>query len=296
MVFGEHAVLYGRAAIVGAVGLRVRVNARPLAQRRLVVRSPLGAFEGRLFDSFPPPPEHRFAVLAARHAANQIPDGVELNIESDFSPAMGLGSSAAVTVAILAALQIVAGRSPDPVALLDEARRLVRQAQGGVGSGADVAASVYGGLCLYRMSDACPERLPRLPPLTVVYAGYKTPTPEVIRRVEAWRKNNPAFYESLFDDSERITTAAAEGFRQSSWAAIGSLMNKAQLVLERLGVSDHTLTAIVTALRSLPGILGAKISGSGLGDCVIGLGATAVYRGPGHLLAVRLTDEGVRWG
>ena len=39
-----------------------------------------------------------------------------------------------------------------------------------------------------------------------------------------------------------------------------------------LGVCDDTLAAIIAEMERSPGIRVAKISGSGLGDCVLGLG------------------------
>jgi len=42
--------------------------------------------------------------------------------------------------------------------------------------------------------------------------------------------------------------------------------------MDALGVNDATLSEMIWRLRAQPTILGAKISGSGLGDCVLGLG------------------------
>ena len=43
-------------------------------------------------------------------------------------------------------------------------------------------------------------------------------------------------------------------------------------IMDAIGVNNATLSDIVERLRSLPGMHGAKISGSGLGDCVVALG------------------------
>ena len=42
--------------------------------------------------------------------------------------------------------------------------------------------------------------------------------------------------------------------------------------MKQLGVSDSTLESIIEALNGCVGTYAAKISGSGLGDCVLGIG------------------------
>jgi len=294
MLFGEHAVLYGRAAVVGAVHCRLWVRARIRTDGRLVIRSGIGQFNAPIRDTSAPPPALRFAVLAARQFAARFPVGLELDITSDFPPTIGLGSSAAVTVAVSQAAAELSGQPLPPDQLLETARTIVRAAQDQVGSGADVAASVWGGVLLYHAADARPILLPGTVPLTVVYSGYKTPTPEVIRRVAARHEADPAGTERLFDESDRLAKAAAEAIRSGALPELGALMNAAQEVMEALGVSDAMLADIVATLRATPGIYGAKISGAGLGDCVIGLGHIERYTGPGRRIPVVLSVDGVR--
>ncbi|MDX1353141.1 MAG: hypothetical protein R3254_09015, partial [Thiomicrorhabdus sp.] len=45
-----------------------------------------------------------------------------------------------------------------------------------------------------------------------------------------------------------------------------------QYWMNELGVNDTTLQNLIDAMRSCPSISAAKISGSGLGDCVLGVG------------------------
>ncbi len=58
----------------------------------------------------------------------------------------------------------------------------------------------------------------------------------------------------------------------ADWSQLGQLMNLYQGLMDALGVNDATLSEMIWRLRAQPGILGAKISGSGLGDCVLELG------------------------
>lgn len=295
MLFGEHAVLYGCPAIVGAVSARVTVCATAGSHGRLKIRSDLGQLDVPLRDPPPPPPAFRFAQTAACSAACERLEGLELAIKSEMPPTVGLGTSAAVTVAVLAATLLVGGEEPSGERLLAEGREIIRKVQGGVGSGADVAASAFGGACLYHADCEKPERLPCLPDLLVVYAGYKTPTSEVIRRVAAARSVDAPRYDAIFAAIGRIAEAAAAAFRSCDVQAIGRLANEGHEQMAALGVCDDMLESIVAALRATPGVCGAKISGSGLGDCAIGFGACSGYQGPGAVVNVSLSGRGAEW-
>ncbi|MEN8260526.1 MAG: GHMP kinase, partial [Pseudomonadota bacterium] len=45
-----------------------------------------------------------------------------------------------------------------------------------------------------------------------------------------------------------------------------------QELMDEMGVNTPELQEIVSALQESAGVFGAKISGSGLGDCAVGLG------------------------
>ena len=66
------------------------------------------------------------------------------------------------------------------------------------------------------------------------------------------------------------------------------IMNKNQTYMRKMGVSTEKLDEIVKTLQQQPGILGAKISGSGLGDCVLGLGESDLEQIP-----VEMSVEGL---
>ncbi|MCY4485199.1 MAG: hypothetical protein OXC12_20200 [Spirochaetaceae bacterium] len=123
---------------------------------------------------------------------------------------LGLGSSAAVAVAVAALL--VTGRHRDARALApdatasdagrDDARRRVlaaalaahRAAQGGRGSGYDVATSVWGGVVRFAGGPApvvTPWRPRALPNLYLVQGADPLATPGAVARYEEWREREP---------------------------------------------------------------------------------------------------------
>ena len=271
MLLGEHAVLHGRRALCAAINRRVRVRLRARADRRVRIASALGTLETTL-DRLTVRPPFTFVLAALRQQRRQLTHGLEIAIQSDFSHELGFGSSAAVTIALLRALQMMfAGQPASPAATLQAARAIIRRVQG-VGSGADAAASLCGGIVLYRSQPGLMKALPVAPRLTAVYSGLKTPTADVIRYVEAGRQSNPRIFSRIFDLMDDCVARAVPLIQRQDWDQFGALLNIHHGLQAALGVNTPALEEICHRLRKSPGVAGAKISGSGLGDCAIGLG------------------------
>jgi mevalonate kinase len=260
MLLGEHAVLHGYPCLVAAIDRRVRVELTPRRDGELTIQSALGFLSARR-DAHPENPSFRFVLGALRHLPAAYADGLDIHISADMPPTIGFGTSAAVTVAMVAALT----GSSDKSFILQNARAIIQNVQGR-GSGADVAASTYGGVVHYRMNDTAATVISTSPhPVTAIYCGYKTPTPEVIARVDALWKDKPAERDALYTRMGELAAGGiAEGFVQR--------LIEGQSLMQQLGVSTPELDQCVELLRNDPGIGGAKISGSGLGDCAIGWG------------------------
>jgi len=129
--------------------------------------------------------------------------------------------------------------------------------------------------------------------LAVVYAGYKTPTAEVIARVNAARRAQPEWFHQCFEAIDVCVREAATAWRRGDWSAVGRAMNENQRWMEEMGVCDDTLSTLIAALRAQSNVLGAKISGSGLGDCVIGLGEVNSVDVPHAVIDVEMSGKGV---
>lgn len=266
MLLGEHAVLNGKQALVCAIQQRLQVALLPNNTQIITIKDTrLGTLEVPLTD---------FAVQAPfTHVLNVInlykhmlPSGFTLEISSEFASNLGFGSSAAVTVATLAVLsswlQPLSNNQ-----LFD----LAQQINVG-GSGADLAASIYGGTLCYAMGYGVMQRLPSIPVLTAVYCGYKTPTSEVVKMVNQAKRQHPNLYANIFAAMHDCVTQAIQILKDGNWTELGKIFTKHHYLQVALGVSNQLLDTIAHTLDELPEIAGAKISGAGLGDCVIGLG------------------------
>lgn len=292
MLLGEHAVLHGKYALVCAAHRRIHVALRPRDDRVIRLLSNLGECATDL-DRLTDRREFRFVAEVIRLYRRRMRSGFDLRIRSEFSHKVGLGSSAAVTVAAAAAIRAWLGLRRDPRQLLRDAIRVIRAVQG-VGSGADAAASVFGGIVLYRAQPLDVQPLGRLHPITLLYSGSKMPTAEVIRLVEARRRLKPSLFRKVYGLMDLSSREAARAMRRGDWRRAGEIMSLNQVLMEGIGVSNNALSGMVHALCADPGVLGAKISGSGLGDCVIGLGRARRRRWPWEELKVRMSPDGVR--
>lgn len=269
MLFGEHAVLRGGVAIVAAIDCCLSVRITPRADEVIEVRSSFGHTSTTCEDlSF----GHALRFIEGAFRLVHPGQGFSVEVISSIDPTVGLASSASVTVALLAALRVYSAGTLDKQALLNDACTVIRSVQGH-GSGADAASIVYGGVIAYRMSDVDVTSLCPTLPLVLIYSGKKTPTPEVIRRVNEAETTSPYIYKELFTAIDTVSLEALEAIRSQQLPRVGSLMNQANGLMEALGVGTPELSNLCWALRSEPTILGAKISGSGLGDAAVGLGS-----------------------
>lgn len=294
MLLGEHAVLHGSKALVLAVDKRIRVRLQPLASAEVRIVSALGDYQSTLQ---PLQSDDRFSfVLAAiEHLQPRLIGGFSLTIESDFSHQVGLGSSAAVTVAVLAALNFWLDKEGLDQAcnhqLLFEQARTVMLTVQGRGSGADLAAAVEGGMVEYQISGER-KKLKSIPEVGLYFCGYKLKTPEVLRRVAEAQQQQPELYDGIYRLMGQCVAQASVVADVGDWTQLGRLMNTYQGLMDALGVNDAKLSQMVYSLRQSDSVQGAKISGSGLGDCVISLGLPVSNEGL-EPIAVQVSPRGV---
>lgn len=283
MLFGEHAVLHNKRAMVMSINQRVTVTLKPRQNPNIIIQSALGRLEVTLENCTIQKPFQYIltAILLYKEKLAKLKKGFELSIESDFVSTVGLGSSAAVTVATLAVLdQFVRGSSIIPQNLMPlflEAKTVIIKVQG-IGSGADAAASVFGGIIVYQQTEPyLLKHLPFLLPLVTVYSGYKTPTVEVIKQVTEASQKHPVLYGNIFTAMERCALDAIEAIQNERWSFVGEIFNIQQGLMNAIQVSTPLLNGLTDILKTESSIFGAKISGSGLGDCVIGVGTLKTY-------------------
>ena len=271
MLLGEHAVLQGKRALVCAINRRITVKLYPLETQSLEIYSSLGTYQSPL-DDLVDHPSFNFVIQAVSQHVDRVPSGFKLLIDSDFSAEIGFGSSAAVTAATHAALmRWIDGMPPENDTVFSRSLKTVHAVQQGRGSGSDLAASVYGGVVGYSTKPEI-DPVDISVPITAVYCGYKTPTPEVIRQVEELQANDPDKYARIFSEIDASVPAAIQALKEHDFPRFGAILNDNQQLMIQMGVNTPELQEIIMRLQRDTEIFGAKISGSGMGDCAVGIG------------------------
>ncbi len=289
MLIGEHAVVYGHPAIVCAIEQRAYVKATPLDMPVVEINSEITDPVSIPLSEIAATGPLRFVQAAVLRYRDTLNAGIRFDIHSEINPTLGLGSSAAVTSACLGALRALTNpaheiTSKDLTYIHQQALEIVREIQGR-GSGADLAASIFGAMLSYQLTDqgANIAPLPAPPELSLKYAGYKTPTAEVLAMIAEKARGQEEVFNAIYRDMGRVASAAISATRIEDWASFGEHLNAYQTLMVRLGVSDETLDAMISEARTNPSVLASKISGSGLGDCVVAIGATPEGFTPAHL-------------
>lgn len=272
MLFGEHAVLYGSYAVVSAINRYITITLIPRNDQIINISSPLFGECQQEINNINIVSPFQYVITAIKTYSQQLKYGFDLLIESEISPQVGLGSSAAVTVATLSVFeQWLCSRQPNSKSLFNDAKLIVRKVQG-TGSAADVAASIYRGVIAYRMDPLLIKQLANTPPLVVVYSGNKVLTNDVVQQVMLFQNKHKNLFHHLYNSIGECVQNAIEAINNGDWLRLGELMNIHQGIQDSIGVNNKILSELIFTLRQHPDVYGAKISGAGLGDCVIGLG------------------------
>lgn len=201
LVSGEYAVLDGAPAIVMAVDRRARVRVSEAGGDWHRLRLPgIAADEVRfrvddagrvaLHGPHPPPFDLSLVGHVCKAAGPRARESLQLELDTRpfFHEAsrvkLGLGSSAALAVALMTALLPEGARSPGLEAAALAAHRAW---QGGRGSGVDVAAAVRGGLLAYRAGGPSVEvlRWPDGLHWALLWSGLSSATADRVARFRA---------------------------------------------------------------------------------------------------------------
>lgn len=274
ILFGEHAVVYNRPAIAVPV---------TQAQARATVTADLRGSLGRVWIDAPAiklsasleslSPDHPFNVLfhalRAKLGVTTLP-AMRLRIASSLPVAAGMGSGAAVSVAILRAVSAFLGQ-PLEDTLVCELAFQTEKAYHSTPSGIDNTVITYARPVFFRRGQPL-EFLQVVQPFTLIIAqsGIASSTASVVNRVRrAWEQETER-YEMLFDRIGAITNLARQHIVLGQPAALGQLMNENHSLLCELGVSCPELDHLVQTAQQA-GVLGAKLSGAGGGGNMIAL-------------------------
>lgn len=270
ILFGEHAVVYGRPALAVPISdLRARAEVEDTDQDGILVTAPQTDEEFWLSDADREHPLRR-AIELTLEALEVDPGPLRVSVESDIPIAAGLGSGAAVTVALIRAL---AGHFGHELSREQQSSLAfeVEELHHGSPSGIDNTVVAFGQpVSFIRGAPPTLLEISDLLQLVIGDTGRTSPTAEAVAGVRLRRAKNRKDYEALFDEITDITVQAERAFRQGNLAKLGSLMYANHACLKEMEVSTSELDELVESARAA-GALGAKLSGAGLGGVMLAL-------------------------
>jgi mevalonate kinase len=198
------------------------------------------------------------------------PPACTVYLQSTIPVASGLGSGAAVSVAIIRALSAFLGQPlPDETvnSLAFEAEKLYH----GTPSGIDNTVVTYAKPVYFILKKPIKTFHVGAPfSIMIGGTGISAPTKESVGMVrKLWLADKPR-WEKVFTRVGEIVWNARQAIERGDIPELGKLMDANHALLQKMTVSCDELDALVEAARK-SGALGAKLSGGGRGGNMIAL-------------------------
>lgn len=299
-LMGEHAVVFGRPALLAAVNRRLTVT---------IARAPSGV----RIDTAEPASyvRHIVKLVAKEHKLRAVP-GMQITISSEFPAGYHLGSSAAVATAAIGALQYFLKKTWNPIAINQLAYEAEKFAHG-TPSGADNTAVTFGGFVWFRRELPFLKSIWQIPlKLTPAMNHFflvdtgrpRESTKEMVAFVRAQFTNSALRTKiaGLMSVNEEQTRRIATALKEEDEKSLLTAIQKGEATLEGMGVVSPSVVPFLRAVEKGGGaakILGGGGKRAGVGyvlcynrqkDALVRLAKKYAY----EVSAVTLGEEGVR--
>lgn len=286
ILLGEHAVVYGVPAIAAGIALGATARARALpggADSALELGGntfrPGGETDvARAFGALlaagdagdPGDAGERDAASSVASAAQRNSAAVHVHAHSDLPAGGGLGSSAALGVAIARAVEQLGRGVADPDRTLRRARAW-EEVFHGTPSGIDTAAALHGGCFRFSRAHGVHPIVPAQPIwLCIGWTGAGASTKAMVDSVAQLAARKPELVTRSMDGVRAVVQNGELCIEGGDLPALGKLMDMNQMLLAGLMLSTEVIETLCAAARRA-GALGAKLTGAGGGGSVIAL-------------------------
>jgi mevalonate kinase len=274
ILIGEHAVVYGQPAIavpVQQVAAKAIVSpAIQAASGSIHIAAPQVNVDANLAEMPDSDPLAAAVRATLSELAIEKPPAFTLRVSSTIPLAAGLGSGAAVSVAIIRAVSAFLGKT-----LADERVSAlafeVEKLHHGTPSGIDNTVITFAKPVFFIKGQPI-QTFRVAQPFTLIIAdtGVASPTRVAVGDVRAAWEKDKQHYEDVFAAIGSIATKARAAIESGNNAALGALMDQNHSYLQEIGVSSPELDNLVEAAQQA-GAQGAKLSGGGRGGNMIAL-------------------------
>jgi len=251
---GEHAVVYGYPAILSAIDRRLSVEIEETGSGL-----DIQPIEGKTLV------EYAVEVIKAKLNTSELKN-LKIRINSQIPIGCGMGSSAALAVAVTAAI-FKFFQKPWNLEEINQTAYEIEKKQHGNPSGGDNTISTYGGFLWFRkeaegLKTFCSLKVQDFPQLFFINTGKpRETTKEMVDRVKNTYLNNPIKTEKIFLGIEKISRNFLKLLLKEKTGEISDLLRENEELLEKLGVVSSSTKTIIRKIEKIGGA--AKISGAG---------------------------------
>ncbi len=290
-LLGEHAVVYGHRAIAIAIPLRIKFtmiptscNCTEVVCHGLSAEVFMARIRGDVIDVVANREDVKRAlsyVVTALRLCEKMLDvrllNARIEIQSSVPMGVGLGTSAAVSVGVVALCYAVLGEdvmsNRNRIRIAEIGWKVEREVQGAA-SPMDTFTVALGGVRLVDPKASTVEGIATKlnvidMPILVGYTPKKTSTKELIMYVRSIL-DRTSIGKAILSVIGDLVDEAVEAINRNDLELLGMLMNINHGLLNALGVVDKDTETIVRVLRK-GGALGAKMSGAGGGGAFVAL-------------------------
>ena len=260
ILLGEHAVVYGHPALAGGI-FRGITATHQIIEKNSNKTSRLRVSDWDL--DLTSDTQHPVAIAFSAMLEAAKVGFADLQLRSDLPAGAGLGSSAAMCVAIARCIGD------------DDDEQLLAIANAGEAcfhdtpSGIDVALSMSGGIASYQKDSGLTTLTCPALPIVVGLSGIRRSTAKMVKLVRDALHETPALL-SAISEIATLTREGQSALLSGDLKQLGTCMNRCHRELSRLGVSVDTLDTMVDVAHSA-GAIGAKLTGAGGGGAIIAL-------------------------
>jgi len=270
ILFGEHGVVHGRPALALAVERGAEVVAKPVSEGPTRLHIEPWNVD---IDTGSDPNLGREPLKRALNVARAFyDDGVELALHAEMHlpSGAGMGSSAALGVAVLRAMDDARGLTRSNDEIYTRSLDWERVFHGNP-SGVDNAMATHGGMAIFRKGEPLKRIVPRHRlRIVAAFSGESSGTKEMVESVARQFEKDPVRVGKIFDGMEAIVNNGKLALETGDLKSLGQLMTLNHRLLSSLMLSTMVLEDMIAAAEKA-GALGAKVTGAGGGGCMIAL-------------------------